>query len=798
VIDPSLYPIDPWLVRETRFEPDLLAHAESIFALSNGHIGLRGNLDEGEPYGIPGTYLNSFYELRPLPYAEAGYGYPESGQTVVDVTNGKILRLLVDDEPFDVRYGLLSSHQRSLDLRSGLLTRAAEWRSPAGKRVRVRSTRLVSFSHRSVAAIAYEVEPVEEQVRIIVQSELVANEDQPKRSDDPRVAAVLEKPLVLVSSETGEDSATLVHRTRLSGLLMAAGMEHVIDAPGRVETSTDSRDDWARTTVVTVLEPGQRLRVVKFLGYGWSSQRSTPSVRDQVAGALTGALYAGWDGLVDDQREFLGRFWDAADVEVEGDAQMQQAVRFALFHVLQAGARAERRAIPAKGLTGPGYDGHAFWDTEGFVLPVLTYTMPSAAADALRWRHSTLDLARERAATLGLGGAAFPWRTIRGQECSGYWPAGTAAFHVNADVADAFERYRVVTGDESLEREAGLEVLIATARLWMTLGHHDADSRWHIAGVTGPDEYSAVADDNVFTNLMAARNLSVAADACVRQSQMARDHGITAEEIASWRHAADAVHVPYDERLRVHQQAAGFTNLPEWDFEATQDQYPLLLHQPYVQLYRKQVIKQADLVLALHWCGNRFTAEDKARNVDYYERRTVRDSSLSACTQSVMCAEVGHLDLAYDYAYEAALIDLWNLHHNTPDGLHMASLAGTWMALVAGFGGLRDAGGVLSLAPQLPASISRLSFRVMWHGLRLQVVVDGEGVTYQLRNGADRELTFRHDGEEVTIRAGEPVTMPLVKRATLLPRPHQPPGREPLRRVSEATAASGRPDTARV
>lgn len=791
MIDPSLYPVEPWAIRETRFELDQMAHAESIFALSNGHIGLRGNLDEGEPHGIPGTYLNSFYELRPLPYAEAGYGYPESGQTVVDVTNGKIIRLLVDDEPFDVRYGELCSHERVLDLRAGTLDRTTEWVSPADKRVRVTSRRLVSFSHRSVAAIEFVVEAVGNPVRIIAQSELVANEDQPSRSGDPRVAAVLERPLEMVSAEVDGRTAMLVHRTRRSGLLMAAGMDHVIEGPGRVECSTDSRDDWARTTAVCVLEPGQKLRIVKYVGYGWSSQRSTPSVRDQVAAALTGAVYTGWDGLVQEQRDYLDAFWDAADVEVDGDADMQQAVRFALFHVLQSGARAERRAIPGKGLTGPGYDGHAFWDTEGFVLPVLTYTVPAAAADALRWRHATLDMAQDRARTLGLGGATFPWRTIRGQECSGYWPAGTAAFHVNADVADAFERYRIVTGDETLERDAGLEVLVETARLWMTLGHHDAHSRWHIAGVTGPDEYSALVDDNVFTNLMAARNLRVAAEACNRHPNEAAAFGVTTEETAAWRHAADSVHIPYDERLGVHPQDAGFTMLAEWPFEETRDQYPLLLSQPYVQLYRKQVIKQADLMLALHWCGEHFTAEEKARDVDYYERRTVRDSSLSACTQAVMAAEVGHLDLAYDYAHEAALIDLRDLHHNTKDGLHMASLAGAWSALVAGFGGLRDTEGCLCLSPQLPPGMSRLSFRLMWHGMRLQVEVTAGGVVYRLRDGADASLDFRHDGEDVTVHASEPLRMPLVKRTPMLPRPPQPAGREPIDRRSYGSDRDG-------
>jgi trehalose/maltose hydrolase-like predicted phosphorylase len=781
MISEEIFPVEPWHLRETSLDLTLLDESESLFALSNGHIGLRGNLDEGEPHGLPGTYLNSFYEVRPLPYAEAGFGYPEASQTVVDVTNGKLLRLLVDDEPFDVRYGELLEHERVLDMRAGTLTRTAQWRSPVGKQVKVASTRLVSLTQRSVAAIEYTVEAVEEFVRVTVQSELVANEDQPSTSKDPRVSAVLNKPLEAVQHENSDRGALLVHRTRASKLMMAAGMEHDVEVPGRVEVGTESGDDWARTTVICGLRPGQRLRIVKYLAYGWSSLRSRPALRDQAAAALSSAQYTGWDGLLQAQREYLDKFWDCADVEVDGDADCQQAVRFGLFHVLQASARAERRAIPGKGLTGTGYDGHAFWDTEGYVLPLLTYTAPHAAADALRWRASTLDLAKERAAQLDLEGAAFPWRTIRGQECSAYWPAGTAAWHVNADIAMAFERYRIVTGDEAIETECGLDVLVETARLWISLGHHDRHGVWHLDGVTGPDEYTAVVRDNVFTNLMAALNLRTAADACLRHAGEADAMGVTTEEMAAWRDAAAAAHIPFDSELGVHPQCEGFTTLAEWDFSSNTS-YPLLLHAPYVRLYPAQVLKQADLVLAMHWQSHAFTAEQKAHNVDYYERRTTRDSSLSACTQAVMCAEVGHLELAHDYAREAAMIDLRDLHHNTRDGLHMASLAGAWTALVAGFGGLRDDEGVLSLDPHLPDGISCLRFRLRWRDFRLTIDVNHDDVTYTVRDGPDASLTIRHAGENLELGTERPTTVEIRPCHPLLPQPQQPAGRAPLRR----------------
>ncbi len=778
------FSVDPWSICETELDLDVLDQTGSVFALANGHIGLRGNLDEGEPPGLPGSYLGGFFEQRPLPYAEAGYGFPEAGETVVNVTDGKIIRLLVDDQPFDVRFGELQSHERVLDFRAGVLRRRAQWRSPAGKQVRVSSVRLVSLVQRAVAAVAYEVEAVDAPVRVVVQSELVANEPMLPTEGDPRAAADLNSPLQSERFSNDEVRALLVHTTKRSELRMAAAMDHVIEGPSGVRTSSESSADLARVTITAELAPGERLRVVKLLAYGWSSQRSIAALDDQVAAALAEAVHTGWEALLAGQREYLDDFWARADVELEGDAELQQAVRFSLFHTLQAGARGEQRAIAAKGLTGPGYDGHTFWDTETFVLPVLTYTAPEAARDALRWRHSTLDLARERAKVLGFEGAAFPWRTIDGQECSGYWPAGTAAFHVAADIADAVGRYQAATDDEAFEREFGVELLVETARLWRSLGHHDSDGRFRIDGVTGPDEYSAVADNNIYTNLMAQRNLRLAADVAGRQVDRAAELGVKAEEIASWRDAAEAVVIPFDEGRGVHSQAEGFTEHELWDFEGTRpEQYPLLLHFPYVDLYRKQVVKQADLVLAMHLRGDAFSVDAKTRNFAYYEALTVRDSSLSACTQAVIAAEVGQLELAYDYFAEASLMDLDDLEHNTRDGLHIAALAGAWVVAVAGFGGMRDHDGVLRFAPRLPQRLTRLTFRMCFRGRRLQVDVTHAEARYSLLQGPSLGVT--HHGEAIEMAVDLPVVRASSPVAAGEP-PRQPVGRSPGRRRTSA------------
>ena len=514
---------------------------------------------------------------------------------------------------------------------------------------------------------------------------------------------------------------------------MAAAMDHLIEGPDGLSTVSEAFPDHARLVDHRRPRAGHAAADRQAAHLRLVGARSVAALRDQVAAAAAGANHTGWEGLLADQRAYLDDFWERSDVEIEGDSELQQAIRFgALPH--PAGRRPRRAARDRR--QGPHRPRATTGTRSGTrrcsCSRCLTYTAPRAAADALRWRQQTLDLARERARTLGLRGAAFPWRTIRGQECSSYWPAGTAAFHINADIADAVSRYQSATDDADFEHTVGIELLVETARLWRSLGHHDATGAFRIDGVTGPDEYSAVADNNVYTNLMAQRNLHAAADAVERHPRRAAKLEVDEEEAASWRDAAADMVVAYDEALGVHPQSEGFTSHQTWDFEHIRpEQYPLLLHFPYFDLYRKQVVKQADLVLALFACGDCFTPEEKLRDFEYYERLTVRDSSLSACTQAVIAAEVGHVELAYDYFGEAALMDLDDLEHNTRDGIHIASVAGT---LDRGRGRLRR-----HARPRRPSSASAPGCRgrspgsrSVWPsaGRRLRVEVDAEHARY--------------------------------------------------------------------
>ncbi|UDY34155.1 glycoside hydrolase family 65 protein [Dermatobacter hominis] len=765
---------DAWAVVEEGLDLDRLGWSEAVFSLANGHIGLRGNLDEGEPLDTPGTYLNSVFEYRPLPVAEPGYGMPESGQTIVNVTNAKVLRVLVDDEPFDVRYGTLVAHRRRLDLRRGVLEREVEWRSPARQGIRLRSTRLVSYSQRSIVAFRLEIEPVGAPARIVVQSELVSGEPQPRPDvADPRVAVALDSPFADVDHSCRGDCVVLVHRTRRSGIGVAAAMSHDISVPGQADVSCDTSGDLGRTTVTASLDVGERLEIVKYAAYGWSTVRSDHALRDQVAAAVDAARHTGWEGLLSEQRAALDDYWRRADVEVGGPADLQTAIRYCLFQTYQSAVRAEARPIAAKGLTGSGYDGHTFWDSEGFVVPVLSHLLPDAAADALRWRQSTLDIARDRARALRLDGAAFAWRTIRGSECSGYWPAGTAAFHVNGAVAAAAHRHVQVTGDVDFEATVAVDLLVAAARLWHSLGHFEVQGGFRIDGVTGPDEYSAVADNNLYTNLLAAANLRAAADAVERHPAEAARLSVEADEVTGWRSAAESMCIPYDERLDVHQQAEGFTDHEPWPFERTSpDEYPLFRTHPYFDLYRRQVVKQADLVLAIHRCPDEFDDATARRDFDHYEPITVRDSSISAIPQAVVAARVGYVELAEAFLRELALIDLDELHGNTRDGLHIAASAGVWSAVVDGFGGLRS-WDPPSFRPVGPRSLGRLAFCVPCRSGSVHVELLPDRVGYRLLEG--QPFPIRHEDEELVV--GEATTWRPVRPGLDEPAPAQPPGR---------------------
>jgi alpha,alpha-trehalose phosphorylase len=769
---PPVYPIEGWHVRETDFALDSLPQSETIFSLSNGYLGLRGNLEEGAPAFERGTYLNGFYESRPIVYPEAAYGYAQDDQAMLNVTDGKMISLKVDGEPFDVRTGELIEHNRVLDLRRGFVGREVVWESPSGRRISVRTRRLVSLTVAHLACMEYEVEALGPEtaspMTIEITSQLVANESDLRQSEDPReMAAFWGQVLKPVWGFADGERIGLGHRVERAGLAVFCLTDHVLDVPGEHEATT-TRDDDSRIdrTYTFELHSGQVSHLRKYLVYTYGPDDERDAMPDRVAAWMDEAKQSTFSDLLDAQVNRLDEFWRECHIDIVGDDSLRQAVRFALFQVLQASALTGSRGIPAKGLTGQGYNGHYFWDMETYVLHVLTYLAPSQALQCLRYRHSTLPRARQRAAELSKRGALFPWRTIDGEEASSFFPAGTAEYHINGDIAHAIRHYCEISGDDEFLFDEGIEVLAETARFWMSLGFYNPgrDGRFCINEVTGPDEYTALVDNNTFTNLMAKSNLAYAADVVERMQAEAPDAhralvgrvGLGDDEPAAWRAAAEAMYVHYDDDRGLHGQDDSFLDKQPWDFAGTPpDRYPLLLHYHPLDLYRSQVIKQADLVMAMFLHGREFDDDAKARNFAYYDPITTADSSLSMCIQAILAAEVGDLDKAWQYTQRTALTDLHNVQHNVHDGIHIASQAGTWLALVCGFGGLRNHDGVLHFRPQLPPDLEALGFRCRADGAVVEVLLSTHWVTYSLVSGTRVQIV--HNGEELALQAGEPV-----------------------------------------
>lgn len=763
----------PWTVLESGLDLHHPEAAATVLTLANGYVGVRGVPDERPEGSSPGTFLAAVYEEFDHVYPERAYADPEIEERLLPVVDAWALGWSVDGHPLeghpdDTPHGTVAAHDRTLDLRHGHLARESRWTAPSGGSVTVTSRRLVSLVRREVVATRW-------RVRARDAVTLTARPVPGCRHRDEAVPGTEREPGVRTLSCRHDAEGSAVHQRAVrSGREVVARTVHHVTASEGVDPIWRTAPGGA--TLAVDLPAGAWVEVVVLAVYAAGTDAET--LHTHADTVLRAADAAGWDRLVHEHEAELAAVWDRGDVVVEGDDEMQQALRYSLFQVVQASARVRGMGIRAKGLAGIGYEGHTFWDSEAFVLPVLDHVLPGAAADHLAWRSATLPLARERAAELGLPGVAFPWRTISGRECSGYWPAGTAALHVNADIAYAAARHVAVTGDEVFARDIAAELVIETARLWAGRGHHTPEG-FRIDGVTGPDEYTAVVDNNAFTNLMARANLRSAAAVAERHPDVADRLGVTGPERDAWRRAADRMMVPYAADLGVTEQHEGFTRHAHWDFAAADPaQYPLHDHVAFVELYRRQVLKQADLVLALHLVGDGFDVEQKRRDFGYYEQMTVRDSSLSAPAQAVVAAEVGHLELAYAYARECALIDLSDLRASTAEGLHVAALAGAWTAMVQGLGGLRHDHGALHLAPRLPRQLTRMAFTVLQGGNRAQVDVRADAVTYRLVAGSEVRLT--HHGVPVHLTTARPAQDRDVPETVEHPAPPQPPGRRPV------------------
>ncbi len=771
VVPPEhIYPVADWQLIEQRFAPAYLGQTETMFALANGYLGLRGTFEEGTPAAQPGSFINGFYESWPIPYGEGAYGYAKTGQTIVNVPDCQIIRLYVDDEPFDVANAILLRFRRVLDLRAGMLDREVLWETPAGHQLLVQSRRLVSFKEKHVAAIQYRVTALNANAALVISSEIAEHASMQIEEDDPREARVITHDILRPrGAEARNHRRVLSYVTASSGMSLACGIDHRLETTCHWTSECAQKEQTGQVVFLVDAEPKQPVVLTKFITYHTSRSDKAAELQVRAGRTLDRIVGHGFDHLLADQQAYLAAFWERSDIELRGlHPRVQQSLRWNLFQLLQAAARADYMGIPAKGLTGQGYEGHYFWDMDMYMLPFFAYTTPRLAGNILRYRASILDKARQRACEVSQRGALYPWRTINGEEASANYASGTAQYHINAAVAYALRTYVQATGDYDFLYRYGAEMLVETARLWYDLGFFSErqGGQFCIHSVTGPDEYTTVVNNNTYTNLMAQNHLRYAAavveqlrtEAPAQFEVLRYRTQLDPDEVAAWRRAADAMYIPFDDALGIHPQDDTFLDREPWDFAHTPpDKYPLLLHYHPLVIYRHQVIKQADIVLAMFLLHDQFTLEQKRRNFDYYDPLTTGDSSLSASIQSIVAEELGYHERAHQYLLYAVLMDVANVGGNVESGCHIASMGGTWMAIVHGLAGLRDRDDQLHFNPQ--PHLEKLRFCLTVRGQRLEVDIERGQVRYRLREGTG--LAIWHRTEELHLRAGEVIARDL-------------------------------------
>ncbi|WP_347346233.1 glycosyl hydrolase family 65 protein [Microbacterium sp.] len=809
MLDRDRFPIDPWRLVETRYSSDDIGVTESVFAVGNGYLGLRGNHPEGRHAHEQGTFINGFHEIFPIRHAEQAFGLAEVGQALVNAPDAKVMRVYVDDEPLTLETADMREYERALDMRAGVLTRHVRWTTPSGKDVVIDFDRMVSFEEKHLAVMRVTVTVLNADAPVTISCQLVNRQDgedvyggtplPPKKAGfDPRRSDTFHE-RVLLPAEYWQDGlrAVLSYRVAASGMTIAVVADHVVETGNEYSARTLVEPDIAKNVFRVQAKAGVPVTVTKLVSYHTSTGVPPRELVDRGRRTLDRVQSEGVQRQFDRQAAWCEAFWHRSDVVIGGHDDLQQAVRWCLFQLAQASARADGLGVPAKGLTGSGYSGHYFWDTEIYVLPFLAYTTPQWARNALRMRYLMLPAARKRAGQLSEAGALFPWRTINGEEASAYYAAGTAQYHINADVSFALAKYVRASGDEEFLHREGVDIAVETARLWASLGFWrfgeagDAES-FHIHGVTGPDEYTTVVNDNLFTNVMARFNLRFAARTVREMAQdapeayrlMVQRLSFDPAEADAWEAAAEAMHIPFSEGLGIHPQDAVFLEREVWDLENTpESQRPLLLHFHPLVIYRYQVLKQADVVLALFLQGNHFTAEEKLVDFEYYDPLTTGDSTLSAVVQSILAAEVGYRDLALEYFRASLFVDLADLHNNATDGVHVASAGGVWTALVSGFGGMRDHYGDLTFDPRLPAGWPSLEYTLHWRGTELRVAVTQ--TEFRIDAGEGDAVDFAVRGVPHRIEGGQSVVVPLVDQGPVRE------GRPRLGEIAEARREDG-------
>jgi len=752
-----------WLISLSRVKHLPEQVIETLFSVGNGYIGTRGTSAcplEKSAKSCEGTYINGAYVREQIHYDESAYGFAQFNNKMLQVANSKAIKLSSAGGEFQPAKVL----QRQLDIKLGAYQESLQLINPAGEILNLHLVRFAAQQQSDLLVNQFTVEAVSFQGKLIIESSIQDHGSLDSDPDDPRVGDLSCSHLSSLVQEVNEQdlAARTLHYDQPKQFVCTAigqSFSHPVHylEPGKQEESR------LLTRVEVELEQ-QALTYSQYSFYGEDLDKE--ALLSRARQVLQQARQLGYEKILAAHQKIMAGFWSDSDIQIQGSDEQQLAIRLNMLHLYMSAGRDGLRNIAAKGLTGPGYDGHYFWDSEIYIIPYFIYTQPDIARSLLSYRYQSLEQAKARAKDLGhKQGALFPWRTIGGEECSSYFPAGTAQYHINAAIAFAVRHYYRATDDWQFICSQGAELVFECARLWPSLGHFNPakDGAFCLDTVTGPDEYTALVNNNYYTNAMAKIHLEFAVELVIKLKQVSAELyqvlsqklGLTDTEVCQWQNIASKMYLPHDKAKNITPQDDSFLNKKAWDFKGTlKDKYPLLLHFHPLVIYRHQVLKQADVVLADFLQDDRVDTELKRNNLAYYEPITTHDSTLSACTHSMAFSELGFEERAYEYFEETLMTDLDNRHHNTHYGIHTAAMAGSWMCITQGFAGLRMRDGYASFSPRLPRQWQSLAFKLRLKGCQLALELGENKVSYHLLSGS--ELTLSHYGKLFELNSASP------------------------------------------
>ena len=752
------YTVDEWCIVEEQFDPSMHEASESIFSLGNGRMGQRANFEEsysGE--SLQGNYVAGVYYPDKTRVGWWKNGYPEFFAKVLNAPNWIGISVLVDGREIDLNKLEILTFRRVLNMKHGFLERTCTLKINETKTIDIHSKRFLSIADDEIGAIRYTLRPNNFDGEL----EITPHIDGRVRNRDSNYDETFWEQI-----EAGSDGSvsTLISETRKSAFRVAFAMKNdlfldgkkVDQDPGIVE-----KEGYVGNTYKIRVAEGKELTLYKYVSLVSSLNCENSKLNKAVTDAVQGAHQRGFDQLFQDHKDLWEENWSHSDIVIEGDAEAQQAIRFNIFHLNQTyTGKDERLNIGPKGFTGEKYGGSTYWDTEAYLIPFYLSSAPARVArNLLVYRYKHLQRAIENAELLGFknGAALYPMVTMDGRECHNEWEITFEEIHRNGAIAFAIYNYIRYTGDRDYLAEYGLEVLIGISRFWrQRVNWSDVRGKYVMLGVTGPNEYENNVNNNWYTNLMAKWTLQYTLDSLmyVKEKHPSRFQVIQSktkldivEESERWKDIIRNLYFPYSEERKVFLQQDGYMDKEQiFASDINPAERPINQHWSWDRILRSPFIKQADVLQGMYFLEDDFDLETLRRNFDFYEPRTVHESSLSPCIHSILANKLGKKEMAYEMYLRTSRLDLDDYNKEVDEGLHITSMGGTWMSVVYGFGGFRVKNNILHLDPHLPDKWISLSFKVIFRDNYLKFYINGSKITIDNEKGPG--LTIMLNGEE--------------------------------------------------